>query len=303
MKVFVTGATGYIGGSVAAKLMANGHQVIGLTRTDEGAARLKEIGVEPVVGSLTSLELLAETARRVDAVVNAANSDDPYVVESILPALEGTGKSYIQTSGSSIIADRAAGEPSDLVFHEDTPWEPLPERRGRQAVDRLVLSYGQRGVRSVVIRPSLIYGRGLGLHKDSVQVPRMLALAQEKKKALHIGRGLNIWSNVHIEDVVDLYLLALEKAPAGSLFYVENGECNMRAIAEAISRLLGWGGKTESWPMEEALRAWGPAAYATYASNSRVSALKARKMLDWQPRMGPLLEDIEHGSYRAALKG
>ncbi|MBB6306744.1 NAD-dependent epimerase/dehydratase family protein [Xanthobacter tagetidis] len=301
MRIFVTGATGYIGGSIAARLVARGHEVVGLTRSAESAARLRETGVTPVVGSLVALGTLAEVASGVDAVINAANSDDPFVVEAILPVLEGTGKSFIHTSGSSIIADRGGGERSDLVFNEDTPFVALPERQGRAAVERLVLSYGQRGVRSVVVRPTLIYGQGAGLHKSSIQVPRMLDLALAKGKALHIGKGENVWSNVHIDDVVDLYLLALEMAPPGSLFFAENGECSMRTIAEAISRLLGHGGRTESWPMEEALKDWGISAQATFASNSRVSAQKARAMLGWNPKGPGLVEDVEHGSYRALL--
>lgn len=302
MRIFVTGATGYIGGSIAAKLVANGHEVVGLTRSAQSAAQLRALGIEPVVGSLVALKTLAEVAAGVDAVINAANSDDPFVVEAILPVLEGTGKSFIHTSGSSIIADRGAGARSDLVFNEDTPFVALPERQGRAAVERLVLSYGQRGVNSVVVRPTLIYGQGTGLHTSSIQVPRMLDLALAKGKALHIGKGENIWSNVHIDDVVDLYLLALEKAPPGSLFFVENGECSMRTIAEAISRLLGHGGRTESWPMEEALKEWGISAQATFASNSRVSARKARAMLGWAPKGPSLVEDVEHGSYRALLE-
>ena len=302
MKILVTGATGYIGGSVAAKLMAAGHEIVGLTRSDDGAARLKALGIEPLVGSLISLDLLAEAARGVDAVINAVFVVVLFVVVVFLLVLEGTGKSFIHTSGSSIIAARAGGNGSNLVFHEDTPYRTLPERQGRLAVEQLVLSYGQRGVRTCVIRPTLIYGTGLGLHKNSVQVPRMLDLAISKGKALHIGAGENIWSNVHIDDVADLYLALLEKAPAGSLFYAENGECSMRAVAQAIRRLLGYGGNTESWPMAEALKEWGISAHATFASNSRVSALKARRMLDWKPKGVALLDDIEHGSYREALR-
>jgi nucleoside-diphosphate-sugar epimerase len=281
------------------KLLAAGHQVHGLARTEDGATGLRRLGIEPVIGMLTSQRLLAEEARRAEAVINAANSDDPAVVEAILPALEGSGKPYIQTSGSSIIADRAGGESSDRIFHEDTPFEPLPERAGRAAIDRLVLSYGQRGVRSCVIRPTLIYGRGMGLNPNSIQVPRMMALAKAKGRPLYIGRGLNVWSNVHLDDIVDLYLLALEKAPPGSLFYAENGEATMREVAQAIGRLLG-NAAAESWPLEEAVREWGMPAFATFASNSRVSSLKARKMLDWQPRSTGLLDDIEHGSYSEA---
>lgn len=302
MKVLVTGATGYVGGSVAAKLMAAGHHIVGLVRSEEGASRLEAVGIEPLKGSLTSLSLLRDSARGVDAVINAANSDDPFVVEAILPALEGTGKAFIHTSGSSIIADRGAGEASALVFHEDTPFRALPERQGRLAIEQYVLSYGQRGVNSCVVRPSLIYGQGLGLNRHSIQVPRMLNLALSKGKALHIGRGENIWSHLHIEDLVDLYLLMLEKAPPGSMFFAESGECSMRTVAEAISRLLGHGGKTEDWPMDSALVEWGISAQATFASNSRVSAHKARTMLGWSPRGPQLIEDIENGSYRELLR-
>ena len=302
MKVFVIGATGYIGGSVAAKLVGAGHHVTGLARSDEAAGKLQAEHIEPVPGSLTDFRRLAAAAHDADGVVNAANADDPYVVEAILPALEGTGKFFVQTSGSSVFADRAAGEPSERVFHEDTPFEPLPERAGRAAIDRLVLSYGQRGVRTIVIRPTLIYGRGLGNHKDSIQVPRMLSLARAKGMPLYIGRGLNVWSNVHVEDAVDFYLLAIDKAPAGSLFYVENGANSMREVAEAIGRLLGNGGRAGSWPIEEAVREWGVSAYASFASNSRVSAAKGRAMLGWKPRMHALLADIERGSYREALE-
>jgi nucleoside-diphosphate-sugar epimerase len=127
----------------------------------------------------------------------------------------------------------------------------------------------------------------------------MMALAKAKGRPLYIGRGLNVWSNVHLDDIVDLYLLALEKAPPGSLFYAENGEASMREVAQAIGRLLGKAA-AESWPLEEAVREWGMPAFATFASNSRVSSLKARKMLDWRPRSIGLLDDIEHGSYREA---
>lgn len=295
MDVFVIGASGYIGGSVAAKLLRAGHRVRGLARSDAAAAALTAQGIEPVRGSLTTLEVLARTAAAVDAVVNAANSDDPFVVEAILPMLENTDKIFVQTSGSSAIADRAAGDYPGKVFHEDTPAEPLPERAGRVAIDRLVLGYGQRGVRSVVIRPSLIYGDGLGAKRDSIQVPKMTALAREKGVPLHIGQGLNVWSNVHVDDVTDLYLLAMERAPAGSMFYAESGEASMKEVATWIGRHLGMAEGPRVWPMAEALAAWGVPALASFASNSRVRADKARAMLGWQPH-GPSLQAVMEGS-------
>lgn len=296
MKVFVIGATGYIGGSVARRLIDAGHRVSGLARTDDAASKLAAQNIEAVSGSLLSFETLQEAARAADCVINAANADDPFVVEAILPALEDTGKSFIQTSGSSAIADRAAGAYAGKIFHEDTPSEPLPERAGRVAIDRYVLSFAQRGVRTVVIRPSLIYGDGLGAKRDSIQVPRMEALARDKGVPLHIGEGLNIWSNVHIEDVCDLYRLAIENAPAGSLFYAENGEASMRDLAQWIGQRMGNGGRAESWPMEEALATWGISALASFASNSRVRADKARAMLKWHPSRPSLRSVVEAGS-------
>ncbi len=302
MKVFIVGATGYIGGSIAAKLIERGDSIIGLTRNEAGAAKLRERGIEPVIGSVNDGPTLAAAAQRADAVINAANSDDPYSVEAILPVLHGTGKAFIQTSGSSIIGDRAAGEPSELTFHEDSVFEPLPERAGRLAIERAVIAAAHRGVRSVVIRPTLIYGLGHGAHRDSVQVPKMIALAKQSGVPRHVGRGLNIWAHVHIDDVVSAYLLALDKAPAGSVFFLENGECSMRELAASIGKVMGKGSPTD-WPIAEAFAAWGAGAYTTFGSNSRVSAAKARGMLGWKPRGPKLFDEIEQGCYRADILG
>ncbi len=297
MKIFVTGATGYIGGSVATRLLADGHQVIGLARSDEAAASLEQRGIEPVRGTLNDYGPLQQVARSVDAVINAAQADNPFVVLAILPQLSGTGKVFIQTSGSSVVSTHDQGEYVDRVYHEDTPINPMPEKATRAAIDEQVLRAALDGVRSVVIRPSLIYGRGIGVNSSSVQIPKLIEQAQ-KGVARHIGRGLNVWSNVHISDVAELYALALEHAPAGSLFYAENGEESMKTAVEAISRMLGLGGHTEDWPIEEAAAALGPGAHLTFGSNSRVRALKARKILGWHPKGPPLLQEIEQGTYK-----
>jgi nucleoside-diphosphate-sugar epimerase len=299
MKVFLTGATGYIGGSVAAKLLAADHRVVGLVRSKEGAASLREVGIEPLLGSFTDRELLTEAARCADAVINAADSDNREVVETILLALEGTGKPFIQTSGTSIVGDKAAGERSDQVFDADIVFQPVPEKVARVGIDRLVIDAAQRGVRSIVLCNSLIYGQGLGAKQNSIQLPLLINQAKNSGVARYIGRGENIWSTVHIEDVASLYLLALEHAPAGEFFFVENGEAKFKDIVEAISRLLGMGGKAESWSIEEAIGEWGyePAVFAL-GSNSRVRATKARRMLEWNPKWSSVLEDIEQGSYR-----
>jgi nucleoside-diphosphate-sugar epimerase len=300
MRVFVTGATGYIGGSLAGKLVGNGASVSGLTRTEFGAEKLRGLGIEPVLGALADGDTLAQAASRADAVINAANSDDVMSVETMLAALRGSGKTFIQTSGSSVIADRALGEPGDKIFHEDSVYEPLPERAMRVAIDRMVLAAAHAGVRSVVIRPTLIYGVGRGLHRDSVQVPKLIAIAKKLGAPRHVGRGLNIWSHVHIEDVVDLYLAALERALPGSLFYAENGECSMHHLAAAIGRVQSV--PPQAWPVKEAFAELGAAAFTTYGSNSRVRADKARAMLGWKPNGKSLFEEIERGCYRDAIR-
>jgi len=304
MRVFVTGASGYIGGSVAARLMVEGHQVSGLVRSQEAAAKVKALGIAPVHGTLADRDLLVDAARAADAVVNAANSDNRDVVEAILPALAGSGKLFLQTSGSSIVGDNAGGEPSEKVYDEDTPVTPLPDKAERVAINDRVRAAARDGVRGVVLCPTLIYGTGHGVHQDSIQVPKLIDLARKSGVARHVGRGLNIWSNVHIDDLVDLYVLALEKAKPGSFFYAENGEASMKALAEAISRLLGFGGRTEAIPLEDAIAEWGGVAAAfTFGSNSRVRARRARADLGWRPHRIGLLEDVEHGSYRAAAAG
>jgi nucleoside-diphosphate-sugar epimerase len=298
MKILVTGATGYIGGSVATRLLEKGHHVLGLARSDEAAASLKKRGIEPVAGTLNDHGPLQQAARSIDAVVNAAHSDNPFVVLSILPQLRGTGKVFIQTSGSSVVSTYDEGECVDRVFNEDTPFTPMPEKATRVAIDLQVLRAGLDGVRSVVIRPTLIYGRGIGVNSSSVQIPRLIEQAQKSGVGKHIGRGLNVWSNVHISDVADLYALALEHAPAGSLFYAENGESSMKSTVEAISRMLGQGGRTEDWPIAEAVEALGPGAHLTFGSNSRVQAQKARKVLGWTPKGPTLAHEIGQGAYR-----
>lgn len=298
MKIFVTGATGYIGGSVATRLLANGYEVLGLARSPEAAASLQQRGITPVTGTLNDYGMLKEVARSVDGVINAAQADNPFAVLPFLEEFRGTEKVFIQTSGSSVISTYDKGEYVDRVFNEDTPFTPMPEKSMRVAIDEQVLRTALDGIRSVVIRPTLIYGRGIGVNSSSVQIPKLIEQAKQTGVARHIGRGLNVWSHVHITDVVDLYLLALERAPAGSLFYAENGEASMKTAVEAISRMLGLGGGTADWPIEDAVTALGPGAHLTFGSNSRVKADKARRVLGWEPKGPPLLHEIEQGAYK-----
>ena len=298
MKIFITGASGYIGGSVAAALMAAGHQVSGLARSDETAAALAKLGIRPVRGTLDDTEVLAKAAHDADVTVNAANAGHRAAAAAMLKALADTGKIFVHTDGSSIVGTRSRGKLVEKVFDEDTPFTPTPQRAPRVEIDKMVRSAAGDGVRSVVIAPSLIYGLGHGLNSQSIQVPWLIKVAKKFGVAKHIGPGENRWANVHIDDLMALYVLAIKKAPAGAFYYAENGENSMREVCEAISRMLGQGGRTQSMTVEEAATEWGDGpANDTMGSNSRVRAKRARAELKWRPKARSLIEEIERGCY------
>jgi nucleoside-diphosphate-sugar epimerase len=303
MKVFMTGATGYIGGTIADALLKAGHSVAALARAEEAAARLRGHGIEAVRGDLSSHGVVRNAARSADAVVNCANAEDPFVVAAIIEGLAGSGKAFLHTSGSSVVGDKSAGKFSPKIYHEDTPLDPLPEKIQRVAVHRSVLAAAAQGIRSVVLCPCLIHGQGRGANPDSIQVPNLIRQAVKSGVPRYIGDGENVWSTVHIEDVADAYLLALESARAGSFFFIENGEARLKSIVESIARLLGGKRSAESWGIDEAVAEWGPqSAWFSLGGNSRVNADKARKMLGWKPRGAELFHEIEHGWYRRQLE-
>ncbi len=294
MKVFVTGATGYIGGSVAERLIASGHQVVGLVRSAESTPLLKDRGIESVLGNLDDPEIITKAAEEADAVIHAASADHSGAVVTLIAALERSGKTLICTTGSGIVADSADGEyAGSVVYTEDTYFEPVPFRRPRVMMNGLVRQAAiDKGIRSVVICPSMIYGKGRGLQPASDQLPKMIALSKQVGAGVYFGKGLNRYSNVHIDDLVDLYLLALEKAPGGSFFFAENGHASFREIAEMISRSLGFGDKTVGLSVEDVVRQYGEAGRYGVASNSLISAVNARR-LGWTPKAPSLAEYFE----------
>ena len=283
MKLFITGASGFIGGAVAASMVRAGHQVRGLIRNPDRAAELRQFGIEPVLGTLDDAALLKAEAQAADAVINAASSDHRGAVQALLDGLAGSGKAFIHTSGSSLVSDDALGEPSDAVFDETTPVEPVPGKAARIAINDLILASAP-GVRSVVLCHSLIYGSADAPRAQSVQIPPLVAQARASGIARHVGRGLNRGGNVHIAVVAALYHLALDKAPAGSFYFVENGETAFVDLVGAIAQALKLG-PARAWDPVQAVAYWGQdlGAYAL-GSNSRVRAGKARRELGWAPR-------------------
>jgi nucleoside-diphosphate-sugar epimerase len=294
VKIFVTGATGFIGGSVAERLLREGYKVTGLVRTKEKASLLKELGIEPVIGSLEDHDVLSKAAMEADGVIHTASADHEGVVEVFVAALARSAKFFIHTSGTGVVNDGVDGEfAAKTRLTEDTYFEAVPFRQARVKMNRFVREAGiDLGIRTIVIVPSMIYGRGRGLHKESEQIPKLIEHSRQVGAAVYFGKGLNRYSNVHIDDLVDLYLLAMEKAPAGSLFYAENGDASFKEIAELIAKTQGFDGKTVSISIETLIAQTGDLGRYGVGANSMVEAANARRM-GWQPKAESLAQFFE----------
>ncbi|QNL52587.1 NAD-dependent epimerase/dehydratase family protein [Olivibacter sp. SDN3] len=282
--IFITGITGYIGGTVAVKLKKKGYRVSGLVRKEDDLRRLRELGITGVLGNIHNEDLLKDAIQDVDAIIHTAESaDDAYSADSLIRLLEDTHKTLIVTSGSAILGGKENGDANPFVYTEDIPLQPRLEMVSRVLLNQFVQQAAHRGVRSIVIVPTMVYGEGLGLKKDSIQLPALIDFSKEMGFGIYFGKGLNRWSNVHIEDLADLYVLALEKAKPGSLYYTENGSSTLRELAESISERLNLS-PARSVSVQVALDRFGPAGgYFGFASNSLCNADKARKELGWNP--------------------
>ncbi|ACD15941.1 NAD-dependent epimerase/dehydratase [Paraburkholderia phytofirmans PsJN] len=295
LKIFITGASGFIGGSIAAHLARAGHTVRGLIRNPEHSAELQRLGIEPVIGTLDDRALLIAEAQAADAVINAASSDHEGAVKALIDGLAGSGKTFLHTSGSSIVGDASGGEAGQArIYHEDALPEPTPDKVARVAIDLLVLNSAKLNIRSAVLCNTLIYGHGAVPGSASVQLPRLVRQALKSGVVRHVGSGGNIWSNVYIDDVAELYRLALDKTPAGTFYFVESGEASFSDMSAAIARAMKLG-EPQDWPLEDAQKEWGyeMASYGL-GSNSRVRGERARKLLGWQPKRTSVIDWIEH---------
>lgn len=292
MRIFVVGATGYIGRVIAQRLLSAGHTVSGLARTEQAAQVLKTHQIVPEAGNIDAPEQVAAIAAQADATIYVAAAAtfalDQQAVSAILAHYHGSGKRFIFTSGSAVFADAAGGEPSNHVFTEVEP-PTQTSMCERVDIEQQVLAAHTYGVHSIVVRPPLVYGRG-----GSIQVPLLIDIARQTGTARYIGRGENRWSTVHVDDLADIYALVLQHGPSGEIFHAASGEVRMRDLADAVGRLLQIG-PAVSWGIEEA-STWG-AFVAGLGSNSRISGEKVRRMLGWLPHRISVLDDIEFGSY------
>jgi nucleoside-diphosphate-sugar epimerase len=295
MQIFLTGATGYIGSAVADRLRAAGHDLAGLARSDAAASTLTVADIRPIRGDFAAPKSVGAAARSADAVISMATTYDPSVdgpaIDAILDALAGSNKPFIYTSGIW-----SHGDTGGKVVDETSDPQPAALVKWRQAVEDRVREGARRGIRTVVIRPAIVYGRGGGIPAGFVDS------ARKEGSARYVGTGENRWPFVHVDDLADLYLLALQSAPAGSLLLAVSGPSHsVRDVAAAASRGAGAGGRTVAWPLEEARKTLGPYADALVL-DQQATGRRAEQTLGWKPRRPGVLEDLEHGSYAKSAR-
>lgn len=293
MKIFLTGATGYIGSAVADALIAAGHTVTGLVRPGKDTRPLAERGIQPFQGTLENPAAVTVEAARADALIHTAFSwgpngglvDDAFV-DAALDALAGTSKRLLYTSGVWVMGNTAA------EADEDSPLAPPPVVAWRVAVERKVLEASSRGVRGIVIRPAMVYGRGGGL------VANFVKSARETGTAIMAGTGENHWTFVHVDDLARLYTLALGAGPGSLYIAASGGPLRVREIARAASEAAGAHGRTQTWAIDEALVVLGPVVHGLVL-DQRVSGHRAERALGWKPEAPSVLEELRR-SYAAA---
>ncbi|MFF2126299.1 SDR family oxidoreductase [Streptomyces olivochromogenes] len=299
MRIFVTGASGFIGSTVVPELIDAGHQVVGLARSDASAAALTAAGVEVVRGTIDDLEVLRDAAAASDGVIHlafkgdvaftgdyrGAAEADRRAVDTFGDALAGTDRPFVLASGVIGLAPGRVATERDMPTIDGSPLSI------RSATAQAALDLASRGVRSSVVRVSpTCHGEG-----DYAWVGTLVAIARAKGVSGYIGDGANHWPAVHRLDIARLFRLAVEKAPAGSVLHgvAEEGVA-LRDIAEVIGRHLDV--PVTSMAPEAA------AEHFTWLSpfmglDALVSNTLTRELLDWQPTHPGLLEDLEKGHY------
>lgn len=297
MRVFVTGATGFIGSAVVRELLDAGHRVTGLARSDTAAAALTAAGVDVHRGDLDDPGSLREGAAGADGVVHlgfvhdfsdfaGACATDLRAIETIGAALEGTGRPLVIASGTTGLAQGTVGTEEDTV-----PPNSFGMVRARS--ENTAVALAGRGVRASAVRfPPTVHGRG-----DHGVLAGLIAIARQKGFSAHIGDGTNRWPSVHRSDAARLVRLALESAPAGTrLHAVDDEAVPFHAVAAVLGRHLDLPVRGVS--PDEAVAHFGWLGNVAGLDVPASSAL-TRKWLGWEPTGPGLIEDLDKGHYFA----
>lgn len=297
MRVFLTGATGFIGSRIVPELLGSGHQVLGLTRSDAGARQLEQLGAEPYRGTLEDPDGIARGAAQADAVIHTAFDHDfsrfvancekdERVIEAVGAVLAGSDRPFIITSGTGI-GSGAPGEPAtEAVFHRNNP---NPRRASELAGERVAA----RGVSIAAMRLPQVHDTA----KQGLITP-LIAVARAKGVSAYVGAGTNRYPAAHVTDVARLYRLALERHEAGARWHAVAEEgVPVRAIAEAVG--AGLGVPVRSVTAEEAAEHFGWLGVFV-DMDLLASSAWTRERLGWTPTGPGLLEDLRAMDYGSA---
>jgi len=285
--VFVTGGTGYIGRSVVRALRHDAHVTRVLTRSDAAASVAQGLGVEPVRGELRDLDVLRAEAARADAIIFLAQDNTVGGVPAAQAALEALldalrpGRTFIYTSGTWVYGSRG-----DATVAEDAPLAPLDIVAWRPAHEQLVLAQQGR-LRTIVIRPGLVYGDGGG-------IPGMMVEAARAGNLRIVGDGANRWPTVRHDALAELYARAVAHHEAHGIFNATRGaSVPYGEIAHAASRAAGGSGAVERIPLDAARQVMGAFADAL-AVDQQIDSSRATRELGWEPHRPTLLEELSN---------
>jgi len=294
MKVFITGATGYVGSHVALALSRAGHEVFGLVRSEEKAKGLAKQEVTPVMGNLQEPESYIPVAEQCSALIHAAvdgHGDkvglEKKTVESLLRAAKHgpQPKKFLYTSGVWIY-----GNTAERLVDETTPVAPPTFVVWRPGVEQMVLKASH--VKSLVLRPGCVYGKQAGL------TGHWFTGAYKEKALRVVGDGNNRWAMIHADDLAEGYLRAVESGYSGEVFnFTDRSRATIREMASAAGRAAGYTGQIEFVPVSEAAKAMGADAECL-ALDQHVDSRKAVNLLGWQPRHGGFV-DAAHALFAA----